>query len=181
MEYYAIQVLTRHEDDFARDLARVAGDGVDIVVPKRAMPIRRGGKTKQELLAVFPSYVFVGLENRNAFPELHWKVKRTRYFTRILPNNQTQKPLAGADLRLLNHFMAHGRRADISKVKFDVDNRIVVVEGPLKGIEGFIVKVDRRKGRAKVRLAMCENSFAFDLAFSEVELAEKAKEPGHGQ
>jgi transcriptional antiterminator NusG len=64
--------------------------------------------------------------------------------------------------------------AGISKVYFDEDARIVVVDGPLAGLEGKIVKVDKRKGRAKIKLDLYDDSFTIDLGF---ELLEKAAEP----
>ncbi|MFW5689149.1 MAG: KOW motif-containing protein, partial [Spirochaetota bacterium] len=42
---------------------------------------------------------------------------------------------------------------------------IEVKEGPLAGLEGRIVKVDRRKQRAKVRLDLYQESFLVDFGF----------------
>jgi len=53
-------------------------------------------------------------------------------------------------------------------VYFNEDSRIVVVEGPLMGLEGRIVKVDRRKGRAKIMLDLYNDSFSIDLAFEVI-------------
>jgi transcriptional antiterminator NusG len=36
------------------------------------------------------------------------------------------------------------------------------------GLEGYIVKVDRRKKRARVKLSLYQNSFAIDFAFEEI-------------
>jgi transcriptional antiterminator NusG len=57
----------------------------------------------------------------------------------------------------------------VSKVRFDEKNRIVVIDGVMKGLEGNIVKVDRRKGRAKIRLDIYDNSFLIDLSFEAIE------------
>jgi transcriptional antiterminator NusG len=42
------------------------------------------------------------------------------------------------------------------------------VEGPLMGLEGRIIKVDRRKGRAKINLDLYNDSFTIDLAFEVI-------------
>jgi transcriptional antiterminator NusG len=42
----------------------------------------------------------------------------------------------------------------MSEVEYDKDNHIRVLAGPLKGQEGRITKVDRRKGRVKVKFAL---------------------------
>ena len=60
----------------------------------------------------------------------------------------------------------------VSKVYFDENSRIVVLLGPLKGLEGKIVKVDKRKRRAKVKLDIYEDSFFIDLAFDVIEKAQ---------
>jgi transcriptional antiterminator NusG len=36
------------------------------------------------------------------------------------------------------------------------------------GLEGKIVKVDKRKGRAKIKLDLYNDSFAIDLAFEVI-------------
>jgi len=86
-------------------------------------------------------------------------------FVRFLKTNQDIRPLEGEDLELVRHFLSFGEIVEQSKVTFDVNNRIVVQEGPLKGLEGRITKVDKRKGRAKVQLDMYDNSFRIDLGF----------------
>ncbi|MCL2557796.1 MAG: antitermination protein NusG, partial [Treponema sp.] len=40
---------------------------------------------------------------------------------------------------------------------------------PLKGLEGRIIKVDKRKKRAKIRLDLYDESFAIDLAFEIID------------
>jgi transcriptional antiterminator NusG len=64
-----------------------------------------------------------------------------------------------------------GPLAGKSKVVFDENSRIVVIEGPLSGLEGKIIKVDKRKGRAKIKLDLYDDSFSIDLAFEVLEAA----------
>ncbi len=74
--------------------------------------------------------------------------------------------MADRDLELVLHFINRaGPIAGISKVYFNENDRIVVVDGPLKDLEGRIVKVDKRKKRAKIKLDLYGDSFAIDLAF----------------
>ena len=46
---------------------------------------------------------------------------------------------------------------------------IVVIEGPLKGIEGNIIKVDKRKQRAKIRVEFAGTAHTMDLSFEDIE------------
>jgi len=88
-----------------------------------------------------------------------------------LPDNHNPLPLADTDLSLLHHFLSFGEITEPSKVYFNKEARICVVEGALKGLEGKIIKVDRRKQRAKVLLDMYTDSFPIDLAFDVIEPA----------
>ena len=56
-----------------------------------------------------------------------------------------------------------------SLVRFDENERIVVIEGPLKGIEGSIIKVDRRKQRARIQVDFAGGVHTMDLSFDDIE------------
>jgi transcriptional antiterminator NusG len=95
-----------------------------------------------------------------------WAFRRTAGFHRFLRSNQDISPLSDRDLELVLHFIKKsGPVAGISRVCFDENSRIVVMEGPLLGLEGKIIKVDKRKKRAKVKLDLYDDSFTIDLAF----------------
>ena len=64
--------------------------------------------------------------------------------------------------------MKFGEIAEPSRVHFDENDRIVVDSGPLQGLEGKIVKVDRRKGRAKIQLDLYTENFLLDLGFEVI-------------
>ena len=68
------------------------------------------------------------------------------------------------------HFIKRaGPIAGISRVFFDENSRIVVMDGPMAGLEGRIIKVDKRKKRAKVKLNLYEDSFTVDLGYEVME------------
>jgi transcriptional antiterminator NusG len=96
-------------------------------------------------------------------------IRRTPGFIRFLRESSAPTPLSDRDVLLLRRFISFGEYADTSKVTFDENERIVVLEGPLKGLEGHIVKVNRRKGRAKILLDMYGEAFPIDLGFEVVE------------
>jgi transcriptional antiterminator NusG len=179
MLYYAIQVKTTKEADFVHRLEQRMADSDDppsrFFIPKRLMAIRRSGMQKpvNKLYPVFPGYVFMETEELTGHER--WLVRHTEGYYRFLKSSYDPTPLTDVDKRLLLHFISFGEYADISKVSFDENDRIVVLEGPMKGLEGSIVKVDRRRGRAKIALDLFKNGFLVDFSFEVVEKA-KAKE-----
>ncbi|MCL2185867.1 MAG: antiterminator LoaP [Treponema sp.] len=170
MNYYAIQVKTRSEDKFIK-LFKVRHPDITFPIhfPKRQLDIRRAGKTKPSTSAVFPGYIFIEAENDDEIQSKKWDFRKTDGFYRFLKSNQNITPLADKDLELVLHFINNaGPIAGRSKVYFNENSRIVVVEGPLMGLEGRILKVDRRKGRAKIKLDLYDDSFTIDLAFEVI-------------
>jgi len=170
MNYYAIQVKTRCEDKFIKLFKAQHPDvGLPIHFPKRQLDIRRAGKIKPSVSAVFPGYLFIEAESDEVIHTQKWGFRRTDGFYRFLKSNQNITPLADRDLELVLHFINNaGPVAGRSKVYFNENSRIVVVEGPLMGLEGRILKVDRRKGRAKIKLDLYDDSFTIDLAFEVI-------------
>ncbi|HPE37357.1 MAG TPA: antiterminator LoaP [Spirochaetales bacterium] len=181
MEYFAIQVWTGKEDDFVRSLALAMGVGSGAFVPKRALSIRRRGKILREERPLFPGYVFLPCDS-DTFPvDKRWAIRSINHFLRFLPDSLAPRPIKEHDRAVLSHFISFGKCADTSKVIFDENERIVVLEGPLKGLEGLIVRVDKRKHRAKVRLDMCRDSFLVDLGFEVMERPVKGSVDSDGK
>jgi len=170
MNYYAIQVKTRSEEKFIK-LFKASHPQITFPIhfPKRLLDIRKGGKIKASTPAVFPGYLFIEAENDEEIISCQWEFRRTEGFYRFLKSNRDITPLADRDLELVLHFINNsGSVAGRSKVYFNENSRIIVVEGPLIGLEGRIIKVDRRKGRAKIKLDLYNDSFSIDLAFEVI-------------
>ena len=172
MNYYVLQVKTGFESKYQRLVAeRLAEQDSELYWPRRTLKIRKKGKTKDVETALFPGYLILGAERLSE--ATHWILRRTNGFFRFLPDNQRAEPLSGSDLELIRHFLSFGEVLEKSRVYFDENKRIRVVHGALKGLEGKIVKVDKRKQRAKVELSLYEDSFLIDFGFELIEPAEE--------
>lgn len=180
MEYFALQVWTREEERYLK----LSQNYLDINLPgwrswaqflwpRRKLTVRRRGKTREELAPIFPSYLFIQTEEVS--PEMYWTLKRTSGFIRFLKSNQTIEPLRGEERKLLLHFLQFGEVVEKSKVTFDRNSRIQVVDGPMKGMEGRVVKVDKRKKRAKIKLTFYEDAFLIDFGFEFLEKLQDEK------
>ncbi len=177
MNYFAVQVRTGKEENFLKLAGRtLERDGFteesgSLIWPRRKLTERKLGKNHDTLKPLYPGYIF--FMSDEIIPEVHWILRRTPGFFRFLKSNQNIQPLSGKDLEILAHFMRFGEITDKSKVYFNEDNRIVVVSGPMSGLEGIIERVDRRKGRAKIRLSLNDNSLLVDLAFDVIKSSEE--------
>jgi transcriptional antiterminator NusG len=170
MPFFALQIWTGNEAKFLALAARVlAGSSARLLWPRRSLRIRRGGLWRESVSPIFPSYVF--LQSAAVDPDLYAGLKRTPGFVRFLPSNETIGPLEHKDQALLSHFLSFGEVVEKSAAYFDENRRIRVISGPLKNLEGMIVRVDRRKGRARVRLELYEDSFEVDFGFEALDSA----------
>jgi len=170
VNYYTIQVKAKGEKKFIKLFQSLYPDSpFKLYFPQRRIDIRRKGIICQSTTAIFPGYLFVEAENVE-IAEYQWDFRRTEGFYRFLNSNQNICPLSDMDLELVFHFIKRENQVvGISKVFFNENSRIVVVEGPLSGLEGRIIKVDKRKKRAKIKLNLYDDSFAIDLAFEVIE------------
>jgi transcriptional antiterminator NusG len=163
MAFYVISVQTGGEPKFlALARKRIEGD-VSFYFPQRQLTIRKRGRKQEVLAPVFAGYVF--LEAPDIDEELFGSIKKVPGFYRFLESNQHIKELSGDDLKLVSHFVKFGEVIGKSTVRFDEQSRIYVLSGPLEGLEGRIVKVDKRKQRAKVQLDLYKESFLVDFGF----------------
>jgi len=170
MNYYAIQVKTRLEEKFIK-LFRATYPHITIPIHflRRLLDIRKNGKMKTSVPSVFPGYLFIEAENDDEIKAFQWEFRRTDGFFRFLKSNQNIAPLSGRDLEIVLHFINNaGPIAGKSRVYFNENSRIVVIDGPLSGLEGMIIKVDKRKGRAKIKLDIYNDSFSIDLGFEVI-------------
>ncbi|MDR2510547.1 MAG: antiterminator LoaP [Spirochaetaceae bacterium] len=173
MKYYAMQVKTRAEEHFINLInALYPAAELRIHFPRRIVLERRQGmeKSERKTAAIFPGYIFAEINDGDDFIRMIPMFRRMEGFYRFLPSNVHILPLSGNDLEIVLHFIKNSDSvAGVSRVYFNDEDRIVVVEGPLNGLEGNIIKVDKRKGRAKIKLDLYGAAFAFDLAFVTLE------------
>ncbi|MFP4644371.1 MAG: antiterminator LoaP [Spirochaetales bacterium] len=167
MDTYVVQVMTGDEER----VKRLAGpelerNGAEILWPRRSLHIRRRGKIVHSVAPVFPGYVIV--QTPELTQELLLAVRRTPGVIRFLRSNTDVRRVEGQELAMIRHLLGFGEIAAQSRVRFDENSRIVVVDGPLSGLEGRIVKVDKRKGRAKVKLDLYDESFLIDFGFTVI-------------
>jgi transcriptional antiterminator NusG len=172
MSIFGIQVKTRDEEKYIELFYAQNPDRkhIRIYFPKRELRFRKLGKITTRIVPVFSGYIFVELEKKDRIMNHYLALRTTSRFIRFLPSNKKVRKLQGCDLEIAVHFIRQlGQVAGVSKVYFDENDKIVIKEGPLLGLEGSIVKVDRRKGRAKVKLDLYGDSFLVDLSFVMIE------------
>jgi transcriptional antiterminator NusG len=168
MTFFVIQVRTGDEERWQLQAGRfLRPERERLFWPRRSLRIRRQGEWRDSIASIFPGYLFLQAEELPG--ELYWSLRGLPGFLRFLRDNRHIEPLGPRDRELLQHFLSFGEVLDRSTVSFEQDRRIRVISGPLKTLEGRIVRVDRRKGRARVRLELYDDAFLIDFGFDAIE------------
>jgi transcriptional antiterminator NusG len=173
MDLFVLQCLSGKED-LVRKKLRLALDPPPpaIHIPRRVMNLRRSGEHHRQEYLLFPGYLFI--EAPSIGEEIIASVRKIPEALKFLPGNHKITPLNRIEKELMSRLLFQGEVIGDSAVRFDENNRISVVRGPLKGLEGNIVKVNRRKGRAKVSLDLYDRTFEVDFSFFDLQKTETA-------
>ena len=138
-------------------------------------PVKQNTETRRGVESVadrplFPGYLFIWWngENEKVFP--FFDLYRLSGVVRILRYDNDTYALTGNDLAYAQWIHANNGVIRRSKVILREGQRLHIVEGPLKGMDGNVVKVDKHRKRITVRFDFAEKQT--DILFS-VEFLER--------
>ena len=174
MTFYVIQVSSQKMGQYLNVAKKQLDESIiKILWPRRNLKIRKKGKWMTKLSPIFPGYLF--LETEAITPDIYNICRRIPGFIRFLKDNSHITPLSGSDKEIVIHFLKLGEVVGSSLATFDEKQKVRIISGPLQGLEGFIVKVNKRKKRIKLRLELYENSFYIDFSFESIETIKEDK------
>jgi Transcription antiterminator len=157
--WYCVFVVTGDEDKVKDRIAyRLFGD-FKVIVPKRRLRIRRGGIWKLETSVLFPGYVLI---NGEVNTEVYYKLKNIPSMLKLLRTGDCITNIDNKEISILSRLMCNNEEIGISNIIME-NGKVKVVDGPLFSLEGLVVSVDQRKGRAKVRLNFLGEERIVDL------------------
>lgn len=180
MSWYAFFVETGKEELIEEYIIRNHPD-LHYLIPKRYLTEKKAGILYNVIKLMFPGYIFVRMEDKlnfksyykiNDFPHLICmlnyssaclvkeakKMKKQDsedYYTKVMKDeefqNQFFKEVEEDEMEVLLKLLDQNQVVDCSVITA-IDGELVVVSGPLVGMEHIIKKIDRRKGKAKINI-----------------------------
>lgn len=122
--------------------------------------------TKEVEKILFGGYVFI---NSEVDFKAYYEIKETPGVIKFLKSGSDILELEEDEADFLNELLSEDELIGISDIL--IENSIVkVVSGPLQNFEGKIMKVDKRKGRAKVLFTVCGNEKLVDLGVNVLDV-----------
>ena len=158
--WYVIQVETGREraacEAIQRACAATSEDGQDdgtllqeCFSPRYRTQFKLHGEWHDEERLLIPGYVVAVTANP-------WGLARTLSkvsgLTRMLTIGEVFAPLSDDDRKWIERWTAKGDRVIPMSIAYKEGDKIVVAEGPLKGLEAMISQVRRRQNLAKLEI-----------------------------
>ncbi len=162
MNWYVAQVITGKEEMIRQ---RIEDQNIKAIVPLRIMMERKKGTWCQVKRTAFPGYVFILSTIFNA--NMYYTIKSLPGVIRLLGDAKGPAPVREEEITLLLKWARNGDPLGLSKV-FIEGTKVTVVDGPLKGYEGKIKKLDARRFRAKVDINFFGDSKIVEFAVNVI-------------
>ncbi|MEN8907835.1 MAG: antiterminator LoaP [Clostridiales bacterium] len=160
--WYAVFVKTGEEDNVKERLEYRLKDTFNLFVPKRKLMERKKGVWKENIRTLFPGYVLAKGEMDD---NKYYEFKEVPGIIKMLCSDTKPLKIRNDEIEVLANLICNGETIGFSKV-FIENDRVVILEGPLKSMEGLIKKIDKRKGRAKVKISFLGEGRTVDLGVS---------------
>jgi len=175
--WYALQTISGNEEA-AREKLKIEFSDAETFIPKRELEIRKTGKVKREQKPLFPGYIFIcmpqkidhekAIEILNKCRSIGSKTSVTKFLGITDTKIQGKKevlPVKPEEINYLFNLTGGGETITFSTF-LKSGAKIKIIEGPLKGKEAVIKKVNPRKKRITVEIHLLGKSHEIDLGGS---------------
>ena len=157
-QWYVLQVVSGREEWARDDLQEL---GFRAIVPVENRMIRHGGQWIWRKYVLFPGYLFV---QSALTPEEYYRMRGVPGILGLLRTGSAPSPLT--DEEAARVLILGGAVLDPSLLSFEPDG-YRVLEGPLLDLEHQIVRVDRHRRRATIRVGI-PGLETLELSFMEI-------------
>lgn len=168
-QWYAIHTYAGYENAVQRNLKqRIESLGLeqkifDVVVPTEKKIKIKGGKRVEEEEKVYPGYLLVKMIVDD---DSWYAVRNTPRVTGFVGSGVQPVPLGEKEINQL--FSRMSSETPKHKIDFNVDDPVVVTDGPFKELEGKIGEIDEERGKVKVLVPMFGRETPVELDFLQV-------------
>ena len=160
--WYCIHTRSRHEEVVSQ---RLEDKRIFSFLPKLEVWSRRKDRRKKIQKALFPGYIFV---HEVLDPHHRLEILKTPGVVKILGNEGG--PVAVPDIQIESIQTILGGKSAVSPFPYLKEGQIVrVVEGPLKGCEGFLLKIKEGKEKLVISVDLLQRSVAVEIDGGSVE------------
>ena len=158
--YYVIQVKTGNEDKTIEEIQRFntnTSSDFEIFTPSRQMLRKIKGEYKTVTERCFPGYIFVKTDDpKKLFYDLYWVPEFTKLLGREDKSTYFFNPLREEEERMIDilYRKEDDRSTAISDIEVQEGDKIRILNGPLRDMEGFIKKTNFHKRKVIIEIPL---------------------------
>lgn len=162
LRWYALHAKSRHEDVVFHGLRRKS---IEAFLPKAQVMSRRKDRRKRIFVPLLPGYVFV---HTNLNPYHYWDIIKTYGVVGII--GIKGKPVPVKEEEILSLQILHGTDRTVrNQAYMKRGDRIMVMEGPLKGLTGFYLRHKGKSEKVVVSIELLQRSLVVEIENWSVE------------
>lgn len=165
--WYVLFVKTNQEEKAKKILEKELGNEFKAIVTTRELKERKEGKWRNIKRKLFPGYVLL---KGNIDIDTYYKIKEIPSIIKLLRDEEEILTVDERELQVLKILIDNADNNIGISTLYKENDVVKITSGPLVGLEGQIIKIDARKGRAKVRLCFMNEERLVELG---IELVDK--------
>ncbi|WP_041706848.1 antiterminator LoaP [Ruminiclostridium cellulolyticum] len=171
MHWYVLFVKSGREHRVEQYLKKIVGiDMINPFIPLHEFLFKISGTVKRELKPLFPGYVFIesDMAGQEFIRKLYNKIYLLSDIVRILKYSDTEIAVRDSEKQMLLDLCNNEHCIESSRGVIKGD-RIYITNGPLRGRESIIKKVNRHKRQALVEMEFMGDKRLVSVALEIVE------------
>jgi transcription antitermination factor NusG len=156
IKWYALHARSRHEDVVFNGLKKKS---IEAFLPKVQVMSRRKDRRKKIFVPLLPGYVFV---HSDLNPYHYWDIIKTYGVVRIVGNQKEPIPVKDEEIASLQ--ILHGTDHTVQNHTYmKKGDRIMIMEGPLKGLTGFYLRHKGASDKVVVSIELLQRSLSVEI------------------
>ena len=164
--WYVIQVKTGDENKIITLCKKsLMKESEEVFTPTRVITKRIKGIDMSVETLLFPGYCFFITED---IEDLFFRLKAVKELTKILRMGDDFVPLTSKEETFISRLSGRNHRVEASTGYIEGD-RVIITNGPIKGLEGLITKINRHKKCAVLKTELFGRSSEITVGLEIVE------------
>lgn len=167
MDWYAIFTMPGKELEVQKWINLFFDQSICLsIVPRRILTEKKQGRKYKIVKVMFRGYVFVNIKMNDKY---YYKLKDIPYVIKVLGDDYRYSKISEDEMGLILRLTEESEIIDYSKV-YIKNSKVIVKAGPLRGMEGIIRKIDKRKNRATILINYMGELKRIDLGIELIDV-----------
>lgn len=155
-KWYAVHTRSRFEQKVH---GGITGKSIEAFLPRVQVMSRRRDRAKKIFVPMIPGYVFVRFDMA---PERYWDIIKTTGVVRMV--SFRGEPVPADDEEMASLMILDGTDRTVQNSAYiNKGDRIMIMEGPLRGLVGFYVRRKGQSGKVVVSVDLLKRSLAVEI------------------